>query len=145
VLEEHETAAYKHIVLQAQIYSSTSVYRTAGAAASTKAPTAVPTVKRRVTTVGNAPLVVDCPGVMTRPFSSVAAAVGTGVASGVAATVGAGVGTVCLVDCVQQRSLRACLSVLQFTEHKQYMQSMHYALLYYCCAYLHVKALEHAG
>eukprot|EP00953_Heterococcus_sp_UTEX-ZZ885_P005052 3194-Heterococcus_DN1.PRE.3 len=77
------------------MYSSTAVYRTAGAAASRKAPTAVPTVSRRVTRFGDAPLVVDCPGVITRPFSSVAAAVGTGVASGVAATVGAGVGTAC--------------------------------------------------
>jgi hypothetical protein len=81
------------VLLLPHKHRSATVYSTAGAAASRKAPTAVPTVKSRVTSVGVAPFVVDCPGVMTRPFSSVAAAVGTGVASVVAATVGAAVGS----------------------------------------------------
>jgi hypothetical protein len=51
----------------------------------------VPTVKRRVTTDGDAPFVVDWPGVMTRPFASVAAAVGMGVSASVGAAVGTAV------------------------------------------------------
>jgi hypothetical protein len=51
----------------------------------------VPTVKRRVTSGSDAPLVVDCPGVMTRPYWSVAATVGTGVSSTVGSAVGSAV------------------------------------------------------
>jgi hypothetical protein len=109
VAAQHTRRLYRHsycyITIQQQLLVIVTAYRTAGAAASRKAPTAVPTVKRRVTRFGAAPLVVDCPGVITRPFSSVTAAVGTGVSASVGEVVGTAVSGAAVGTSVKWRTL----------------------------------------